>query len=361
MLINVLINMLYISGIIIYLTLFGQSWAFQPISTSTKRTILSARRSTSDRPRRQPPNRKTATSRRTTTPTEERKRAPHQFDHTKADARPFLEDPSAYVKEHNSPNEDAPYYKFDNDEDDTTTKTLVKEGSHIKSISLDDLFPGINFSEMFCSNAKFRDDIRNSMREDIFDSTPAYEGMSDKARKMLLLPDSSLQGSWNCKSDTDDQLRMKNLTKVLKGYLGDEAPTGDHFMQTVGSLCGSKPSTHWIDIVGIKDRKIDHSWHQDTGTSPNGDTYTVLLGFPKEDNYDGIGVFSHSVNLKYERVASDDHPSNEPVLYPGLEIDDKYIVKPRFAKGSEIVMFRDIDTLHSAPDVTYRTSVMRFM
>ena len=356
--------MLLISGII-YLTLIVErSWAFiQPSSTSTKRAniLLSARRSTSDRPRRPPPNRNTADRSRTSTPsvTEERKRAPHQFDHTTADARPFLEDPSAYVKEHNSPNEDAPYYKFDNDEDDTT-KTLVKEGSHIKSISLDDLFPGINFSEMFCSSAKFRDNIRNSMREDIFDSTPAYEGMSDKARKMLLLPDSSLQGSWNCKR-SDDQLRMKKLTKVLKEYLGEDGPTGDHFLQTIGGLCGSKPSTHWIDIVGIKDRKIDHSWHQDSGRSPNGDTYTVLLGFPKEDNYDGIGVFSHSVNLKYERVASDDHPPNEPVLYPGLEIDDKYIVKPRFAKGSEIVMFRDIDTLHSAPDVTYRTSVMRFM
>jgi hypothetical protein len=214
---------------------------------------------------------------------------------------------------------------------------------------------------MFCSNANFRDDIRNSMREDIFDSTPAYESMREKARNMLLLPDSSLQGSWNCKGNSDNQLRMKKLTKVLKDYIGDKAPTGDHFLETIGSLCGSKPSTHWIDIVGIKDRKIDHSWHQDSGRSPNGDTYTVLLGFPKEDNYDGVGVFSHSVNLKYERVASDGHPSNEPVLYPGLEIDDKYIVKPRFAKGSEIVMFRDIDTLHSAPDVTYRTSVMRFM
>lgn len=85
------------------------------------------------------------------------------------------------------------------------------------------------------------------------------------------------------------------------------------------------------------------------------------MGFPKENNYDGVGVFSHAVKLKYERVAPEDHPDEEPVVYPGLIMADEYIVKPRFAKGNEILVFKDIDTLHSAPDVTYRTSVMRFM
>merc|ERR1712087_156231 len=99
------------------------------------------------------------------------------------------------------------------------------------------------------------------------------------------------------------ELRMRRLTPVLRDYLGDGAPTGDGFMETIGKLCGSKPSTHWIDIVGITDRKIPHSWHQDTGRSHGGDTRTVLMGFPKEDNYDGVGVFSHAVKLKYERVA----------------------------------------------------------
>ena len=75
----------------------------------------------------------------------------------------------------------------------------------------------------------------------------------------------------------------------------------------------------------------------------------------------GVGVFSHSVNLEYERLAGNDHPPNQPVLYPNLIIDDEYIVKPKFEQGREIIMFRDIDCLHSAPDVAYRASVMRFM
>lgn len=342
------------------------SYSIRPTSSIFS---TSSRRPKTDRPRRPPPNNR---SKSRSNPTAvERKRAPHQFDHTKADARPFLDDPATYVKQQ-SPNNDAPSYIFPEDEDaedDSTTKAIVADGSHIKSLSLDKLFPNLNFSEIFCTNTQFRNDIRNSMREDIFDTTPSYACLSDKARKMLLLPDSSLQGSWNCKQYTADssedgnnsKLRMKKLTKVLTKYLGEDAPSGDEFMHTIGNLCGSKPSYHWIDIVGITERKISHSWHQDTGRCPGGDTYTVLLGFPKEDNYDGVGVFSHAVKLKYERIAAEDHPQNEPVLYPDLVIDDEYVVKPRFAKDCEIVMFRDIDTLHSAPDVSYRASVMRFM
>mmetsp|Transcript_23527 Transcript_23527/g.49777 ORF Transcript_23527/g.49777 Transcript_23527/m.49777 type:complete len:393 (-) Transcript_23527:70-1248(-) len=335
-----------------------------------------ARRSSSDRPRRPPPNRSRSSGTATRTPTTangERKRAPHQFDHTKADARPFLDDSATFVKEQ-SPNEDAPCFIFPEDENDSSTKTEIPEGSHIVSMSLDDLFPNLDFSEKFCSTTTFRDNVRSAMREDIFDSTPAYAGMSEKARKMLLLPDSSLQGSWNCQkkgdaeedgtSDDDgdnNSLRMVKLTQVLKEYLGENSPTGDEFLETIGNLCGSGRTTHWIDIVGITDRKISHSWHQDTGRSKGGDTKTALLGFPKEDNYDGVGVFSHAVKLKYERVAEEDHPANEPVLYPGLVIPEEYVVRPRFAKGHEIILFRDIDSIHSAPDVAYRASVMRFM
>jgi len=288
----------------------------------------------------------------------ERRRAPHQFDHTKAEARPFVDDPAAIIRSQ-KPNEDASLYVFDDDTTDNP-QTLVPEGTHLISMSLDELFPNLGFSHKFNSDGEFRNSLRNSMREDIFDSSPSYGGMSDKARKMLLLPDSSLQGSWRCKTE-GGELRMKKLTEVLKSNLGETAPAGDEFMEKIGSLCGSKPSTHWIDIVGIVERRIPHSWHQDTGRSYNGNTFTVLLGFPKEDNYDGVGVFSHAVKLKYERVAADDHPPNEPVVYPNLSIDEKYIVRPTFARGREILLFRDVDVIHSSPDVAFRTSVMRFM
>ena len=317
-------------------------------------TTSSRRSSSRSRARRPPPSERPRE--RSPTRTVERRRAPHQFDHTKAEARPFVDDPAAIIKSQ-SHNEDAPTYEFEGT--DEKQSTLIQQGSHLIFKSLDELFPNLQFSDKFCSDGEFRNSLRNAMREDIFNSTPAYANLSEKAKKMLLLPDSSLQGSWKC--GEGDDLRMKKLTEVLKSNLGDAAPTGDEFLNTIGSLCGSKPSLHWIDIVGIVERCIPHSWHQDTGRSPNGDTYTVMLGFPKEDNYDGVGVYSHAVKLKYEKIACDDHPDNEPVVYPGLAIDEKYIVRPRFAEGREICLFRDIDCIHSSPDVAFRASVMRFM
>ncbi|CAB9506032.1 expressed unknown protein [Seminavis robusta] len=288
------------------------------------------------------------------------KRAPHQHDHTKADARPFID----AIKEVRvqDPNTNAPVYDSDSF---ATVAGPVIEHDHVETKSLDEVFPtaGGQFCGLFSSNQEFRNGIRNAMRQDIFDATPAYAGMSEKARRMLLLPDSSLQGSWRCQGRPEleeGQLRMPLLTKVLKEHLGDGAPTGDEFMDTIGDLCGSKPQTHWIDIVGITDRKISHSWHQDTGRSPNEDTKTVLFGFPIEDDYVGGGVFSHLVKLEKEQWAQEEHPPSEPVLFAS-SIDDNYIVRPQFAKGQEIIIYRDVDVLHSAPDVAYRSSVMRFM
>jgi len=166
---------------------------------------------------------------------------------------------------------------------------------------------------------------------------------------------------------------------VLQDKLGPDAPTGDEFFMAIGALCGFNPSTHFIDIIGIKDRRIPHSWHQDSGRSvtktSTDDTdahddisqdelsktcYTVVLGFPCENEYDCAGVFSHVVKLAEEHFAPDGHNHNEPLLFEGL-VDDNFIIRPSFGLGREILRYRDVDILHSAPDVQYRSSVMRFM
>mmetsp|Transcript_14716 Transcript_14716/g.21603 ORF Transcript_14716/g.21603 Transcript_14716/m.21603 type:complete len:202 (-) Transcript_14716:67-672(-) len=201
---------------------------------------------------------------------------------------------------------------------------------------------------------------------------------------MMLDDDSSLQGTWNCvpRSITPEQLvefggslpiRMTRLTKVLKEKLGSDAPTGDEFMMKMGGLCGVEPSAHWIDIIGVKDRSVSHSWHQDTGvsygnsddsestfSSDMGCKYTVMLGFPLEDEYVGTGVFSHAIKLDIEHLAPQDHNTNEPVLFEGTA-GEEYIIRPEFGRGKEIIRYRDVDVLHSAPDVVHRQSVMRFM
>ena len=98
-----------------------------------------------------------------------------------------------------------------------------------------------------------------------------------------------------------------------------------------------------------------------------------MLGFPPHNDYSGTGVFSHVVNLKYPRIRPPPENLNgdndiqvynrmagEPVLYME-NIPSKHIIRPIYVPGKEILFYRDVDVLHSAPDVAYRSSVMRFM
>jgi len=222
--------------------------------------------------------------------------------------------------------------------------------------SLDIIHDGL--SEKFNSDTVFRKALRDAIRRDVFFSTPAYSNMSEKVSAIMLLPDTSLQGSWRKPIDMENS-RMDRVTAVLSEALGSSAPTGDELMHKIGALCGSRPSTHWIDIHGVQDRTVSHSWHLDTGYSPDG-SKTVLWGFPPEDNYSGCGVFSHVVSMQYQCHAPESHSRMEPIIFAGL-IDEKYIVRPLYAPGGELLMYRDIDVLHSSPDVAYRASVMRFM
>jgi hypothetical protein len=51
----------------------------------------------------------------------------------------------------------------------------------------------------------------------------------------------------------------------------------------------------------------------------------------------------------------------QPVYLFDGTVEETHIVRPKYAPGRELLLYRDIDVLHSAPDIPYRTSVMRFM
>ena len=257
----------------------------------------------------------------------------------------------------------------------TDTALVSSQPPPFEFLSLDDLFGSeLGFSGKFNSDKNFREKLRMAIRQDIFDTTPFYSNLSEKAASVLLLPDSSLEGSWRNPTGANDSgddgggdgIRMKLTTQVLQHAFaskleadnGIKIPTGDELMHSIGGLCGPKPSTHWIDIYGVQDRAIPHSWHQDFGRSPE-NSMTVLWGFPPESNYEGCGVFTHLAPLARECLAPTTHP-REPVLFAG-KIDEQHIIRPSFGPGRELLRYRDIDVLHSAPDVTYRASVMRFM
>ena len=269
-----------------------------------------------------------------------------------------------------SPNDDAKGFdlSFALKNDETDFRSLVDgivvdqdkpvELPVIRYLGLDEVSGIQGFSDKFNSDGVFRNALRDAIRRDIFNSTPLYAGMSAKAAAMLLEPDSSLQGSWRTPDDTATDGRMVQSTAVLRDAFGQDAPTGDALMHSIGALCGPNPSTHWIDIVGVLNRTISHSWHQDTGLPS--ENKTVLWGFPAEDDYEGTGVYSHSVPLLQACFAPLDHPRGEPIVFAG-EIPEEHIIRPGYVKGKEVLVFQDVDMIHSSPDVAYRTSVMRFM
>jgi hypothetical protein len=309
-----------------------------------------------------------------TTPT----RAPHQFDHRLEQARPFLSDVRAEIQKY-TPNIDAPVLDLSSILKGQQSSQIelfgdiilgeqIVEDYRIATHSLDDLFPGLQFSKFFAQSMAFRNAVRRAIREDVFDTTEMYHSLSEKAKRVLLLPDTFLQGCWKCHNghwcrnpsyekafDESPQLRMIQLTAVLHEYLGPDAPSGDFFMDTIGALCGSSPEASWTDVVGISNRRVPHAWQLDISPSK-----TVLLGFPPTDDFSGMGVFPHLVKVTYPQMAGEE--TNHPdALDPNLQIDEKFIVRPLFAPHQEILIYTNRDVLCSEPDIAYRTSCMRFM
>jgi len=309
---------------------------------------------------------------------------------------------------------------------------------HIQQFSLDDIFPDLNFSQVFCHNEKFRTHLRVAMREDIFYTTPndVNSGSGRGEGSAFVSKDQgTLRGTWNCipkqlpqdgNGEVEVPMRMTRLTQVLQDALGTKAPSGDEFMMTLGRLCGVNPSCEWIDIMdmntnmniksGIEKKSTraataaaaatgikSHSWRQDHGRSYDHDSnyddddvdydghlkksrYTVQLGFPMEDGYTGTGVFQHVIKLTHEHIhetsalpgaggpADDRDDENGPILWDStfngngkgmllnsILIEEECITRPAFGVGKEIIRWRDVDVLHSEPDVVYRQSLMRFM
>ncbi|KAI2503549.1 hypothetical protein MHU86_10931 [Fragilaria crotonensis] len=87
-----------------------------------------------------------------------------------------------------------------------SSSTLVRQPC-FEFKSLDEIHVGL--SAIFNSSAGFRNALRLAIRQDIFDSTPAYATLSAKAASILLLPDSSLQGSWRRSSSNSHDSTKK--------------------------------------------------------------------------------------------------------------------------------------------------------
>jgi hypothetical protein len=283
------------------------------------------------------------------------------------------------------PNENAPVYDYKEqghihsmiplDEQYWNLHNHLIRHNHFERKSLDDLFPDLNFSERFNTLAKFRDDLRRAIRYDMISDESIYG--PNEQRYQELDKNQPLLGYWKdtkCTTTTTTTPRMNKTTNTLRQHFGSiNAPTGDEFMQAIGSLCHStQPPFHWTEVVGVTatqnkklGEKTEHAWHQDYGhlEMPHENNKLVFLAFPPHNHYKGTGVFPHVIKLKCQQWAKPRDvmdSSIKPTFYRGT-VPNQYIVRPRYVPGEgEIILFRDVDVLHSSPDIQYRASVMRF-
>lgn len=235
----------------------------------------------------------------------------------------------------------------------SSTPVLIKD-HHINFYSFDDIFgSNIGFSNIFNSNSEFRKELRIAARNDFFVKD---ETISNEMNDLLKDPRSSMSSSWG-KDDNEYPL----LTKVFQKYKFSSLFTGKLFISELTKLCPDTPYrfNSWMDIVGVKNKVINHSWHQDSGLHQK----TCMIGFPLENNYEGLGVFSHAVKLSH-RLPDPPITTNQPRLLSSLcnvSFDEKFIIRPIYRKGKEIMVYDDRDVFHSAPDYAHRDSIWRIM
>jgi len=237
----------------------------------------------------------------------------------------------------------------------SSSSSPIKD-DHIRFYSFDDIFgKNYKFSDFFNSNNEFRKDLRLAARNDFYVKD---ETISNEANNLLKDPRSSMSSKWGSSNNNEYQF----LTNTFQKYNFPTIFTGKMFINELTKLCPETPYrfNSWMDIVGVKNKAISHSWHQDSGLYQK----TVMIGLPPKNNYEGIGVFSHAVKLSHRLPDPPINQQNQPRLWSSLcdiSFNEEYIIRPIYKKGKEIMVYDDRDIFHSAPDYAYRDSIWRIM
>jgi len=231
----------------------------------------------------------------------------------------------------------------------------------VQYISLASVFPeAAGIADVFDEDAEFRRQLRWAAREDLFDPIARF---SAKVNAKIKAMDGTLLCTLRPPDRCEEPRPCPELTSLFRKY-GWSDLTGAEFLERLFRICGevtyvvqhhTKPSGSFSDIVtrGCG----DHMWHQDSGWNK----LTVLLGFPPEDRYQGEGVFTNIALLSHPLPVPE---KPVPLVFGethciGESMPKECIWRPLYAKGSEILVYNDSTTVHSAPDVISRESMWR--
>lgn len=229
--------------------------------------------------------------------------------------------------------------------------------AHGRHVSLESVFPGTGLAEAWDTNSALRTALRVALRDDMF-RPPAH--WNEKQRRFATGLDAACMVSWRMAAE--EAAEKQGLVSFDAAFAEHGVSlSGLEFVQGLTALCGERPHGSLIDIVPLQ-RRVAHSWHQDSGIA----SFTVLLGFPPRDGYVGGGVFSSQVKLSHplRPTCGDDHGAVvEYELFepPPEPIPDEYVLRPGYARGSEIFVSDDTTHLHSTPDRQTRECLWRFM
>lgn len=236
----------------------------------------------------------------------------------------------------------------------------VEEPAGFAYYGLAGLFPEApGLQEVFNGNAAFRRRLREAMRSDLFRPVPHLkQEVNDELRALWMdlgkphvkapLVQAVEEGGYRLRL-------LPRLTEALDAH--GLALTGAAFIERLLRLGKLVHSGRFSDLVGKPHE--GHRWHQDHGE----DQYTVMLGFPIEDGFEGEGVFSHVIRLSHPLRRPDSkngwtEGTPIPVKFPGPEA---CIIRPVYRAGQEVMVYRDSGCLHSTPDVVQREALWRFM
>lgn len=241
----------------------------------------------------------------------------------------------------------------------------TRETACFANYGLAELFPeSVHLAHVFNFNAGFRHDLRVSMRKDLYRPVPGLDREVNEELKDLWMDLNKPHvkaplAEQPADSDNSQSYRMRPLPCVTASLVaqGVSGLTGETFVERLLRLGEMTGTGRFSDLVGRPHE--GYRWHQDHG----GDRFTVMLGFPPEDGFEGVGVFSHVVRLSHplrQPTENNGWTSGTPIAvrFPGPE---SHILRPQYRPGQEVLVWRDSACLHSTPDVVHREALWRFM
>jgi len=263
---------------------------------------------------------------------------------------------------------------------------------HFRSASLEELF-GAETAAAFHGSPHFRAELLSCQTavKCMFatQSFAASESHHDSQRLGESWAFANAADILGCREQgTFDAIRDSNrdqLDAVLSSNIGPTAPTAEEFVAAFVRTCGPRRRGMFTALSGAPPQNA-LEWHQDWGP-PDAESHTVMLAFPPAEytgadlgEGEGGGILTELVSLSHQFSMEIWRQKNFPLgaLPEGQEYTDEesraydrkgwealgvteaHRARPHFARGQELLVYRDSDHLHRSPASCARASIWRF-